>query len=144
MVCLLNESDLTSAQTVWTRNWTMKTRSTRLNVESLDGRILPSTVAYGDFNRDGRQDVAAITAPTRITVSLANPNGGYTVSAILTTPQNRPLQNISVIDRNVDGDLDIVAFSNVGHQSYLHTWLGFGDGTFGNRKTERWNPEPGW
>jgi hypothetical protein len=122
----------------------MKARSMRLNVESLDGRIVPSTVAYGDFNHDSRTDMAAITNPNTITVSLANSNGGYTVSAILTTPQNRPMVNISVFDQNGDGNDDIVASGNVNSNLYIHTWLGIGDGTFGNRHSERWNPPRWW
>ena len=69
----------------------MKPRSCRLAVEAMDDRLVPSTVAYGDFNNDGRVDVAAITAPTAVTVSLANPDGSYTVSAILTAPKNQPI-----------------------------------------------------
>jgi hypothetical protein len=116
-----------------------------LNVESLDGRIVPSTVAYGDINRDGRIDMAAITAPTTITVSLANPNvGSYTVSAILTTPPSRPLQNVDLVDVNGDGNLDVLANGASGNNWYFHTWLGLGDGTFGNRHTERWNPPKWW
>jgi hypothetical protein len=118
----------------------MKARSTRLNVESLDGRIVPSTVGYGDFNHDGRTDMAAITNPNTITVSLANSTGGYTVSAILTTPPNRPMQNIGVFDQNGDGNDDIVASGGANGNFYTHIWLGIGDGTFGNRHSERFNP----
>jgi len=124
----------------------MKVRSTRLNLESLDGRIVPSTVAYGDINHDGRPDMAEITAPTTITVSLDNGNGGYTVCAILRSQTNRPMQSVSIFDTNSDGNLDVVASSAVNNNLYFHTWLGIGDGTFGNRHTERWNPPPwgGW
>src|SRR5437899_2384807 len=124
----------------------MKARLCRLGVEALDGRIVPSTVGYGDFNHDGLMDRAAITAPTTITVSLANPNGSYTVSAVLTTQNNRPMQSITVADVNADGNPDIVASGAVNNNLYFHTWLGIGDGTFGNRLTERWNPPPwgGW
>ena len=114
-----------------------------LKVESLDGRIVPSTVAYGDINHDGRVDMAAITNPTTVTVRLANASGGYTVSATLTTPQNRPMTNVSVVDTDGDGNLDVVANSQVNSKWYFHTWLGEGDGTFGSRHTEQWKP-PHW
>jgi hypothetical protein len=67
----------------------MKARSTRLTLEALDDRSLPSTVAHGDFNHDGREDMAAITGPTTIVVSLANADGTYTVSAVLAGRANR-------------------------------------------------------
>jgi hypothetical protein len=123
----------------------MMTRSTRLNVESLDGRIVPSTVGYSDFNHDGRTDMAAITSPNAITVSLANSSGGYTVSAVLTTPPNRPMQNIYVYDSNGDGNDDMIASGAANNSLYIHTWLSLGDGTFGNRHSDRWNPNgPPW
>ena len=65
----------------------MKTRTCRLTVESLEGRDVPSTVAYADFNKDGLLDMAAVTSPTTVTVSLAKPDGSYTVSATLTAPK---------------------------------------------------------
>ena len=40
----------------------MKSRSTRLAVEALEDRSVPSTVAYADFNKDGRPDMAAVTS----------------------------------------------------------------------------------
>ncbi len=100
-----------------------------------------STVAYGDFNNDGRVDKAAITAPTIVTVSLANPDGSYTVSAVLTTPKNRPAVQINVNDIDGDGDLDVNVVGNINNDGwYVHKWLGNGDGTFGSRTTElfRW------
>lgn len=121
----------------------MNARSRRLNVESLDGRIVPSTVAYGDINHDGLTDRAEITSPTTITVSLGNMNGGYTVSAVLTTQNNRPLQNVDLIDTDADGDLDVVAFGRNGNNLYYHTWLGLGDGAFGARQTVRFQPPHG-
>jgi hypothetical protein len=126
----------------------MNARSTRLGVEQIEGRLVPSTVAYGDFNHDGRQDVAAITSPTTVTVSLANPDGSYTVSATLTVPKNRPVQSVYVQDRDGDGyQDDIVATGNLsGTGSYaVHIWLGNDDGTFGARKTDiaHWPPHGG-
>jgi hypothetical protein len=115
----------------------MKSLSTRLAVETLDARELPSAVAYGDFNNDGRVDVAAITAPT-VTVSLANPDGSYTVSAVLSAPGNHTLSYVDVRDVNGDGKLDISAVSNSGSYSWTtSTWLGNGDGTFGAPTTDK-------
>src|SRR5436305_8189169 len=111
----------------------MKSRSCRLGVEAMEDRSLPSTVAYGDFNHDGLMDMAAITSPTTITVSLANPDGSYTASALLSAPKNQSLNYINVGDYNGDGNLDVAASSPAnGGGMYSNKWLGNGDGTFGS------------
>ena len=115
----------------------MKARSTRLGVERIEDRSVPSAVAYGDFNHDGRVDMAAVTSPTTITVSLANPDGSYTVSATLTAPKNLPVTGINVGDYNSDGKLDLSTGGIINNRFYSHTWLGNGNGTFGDRITER-------
>ena len=115
----------------------MKARSTRLAVEALEDRSVPSTVAYGDFNKDGLMDMAAVTSPTTITVSLGNPDGSYTVSATLTAPKSLPIGGVDVGDYNGDGKLDISSGGSTNSGSYSHTWLGNGDGTFGARDTQR-------
>ena len=115
----------------------MKFRSTRLAVESLERRDVPSTVAYGDFNKDGRMDMAAVTTSTTITVSLANPDGSYTVSATLTAPKSLPIGGVNVGDYNGDGKLDISSGGLTNSRFYSHTWLGNGDGTFDARDTQR-------
>src|SRR5262245_33269378 len=109
----------------------MKARTCRLAVQALEDRSVPSTVAYGDVNHDGRDDMAAITANRTVTVSLANPNGsGYTVSVTLTAPNGPSLQHVSIVDQNGDGDKDIVASGSNSTWTYTHVWLGNGDGTF--------------
>jgi hypothetical protein len=110
----------------------MKSRSCRLTVEALEDRSVPSTVAYGDFNNDGLVDKAALTSPTTITVSLAKPDGSYSVSAILTAPKNQPIQDIyQLIDRDGDGDLDIYAAGYKPSGSmYTVPWQNNGDATF--------------
>ena len=122
----------------------MKSRSCRLAVEAMEDRSVPSTVAYADFNHDGYDDVAALTSPTTITVSLANGDGTYTVSAILTTPKSQPVGGITVGDYNGDGNWDISAGGFDGNRFYSHIWLGDGDGTFANRDTQKSNPISKW
>jgi hypothetical protein len=122
----------------------MKARSCRLAVEGIEDRSVPSTVAYGDFNHDGLVDVAAVTTSTTITVSLANPDGSFTVSATLTASKNLPIGGVNVDDYNGDGNLDISAGGLANNRFYSHIWLGDGDGTFGNRDTQKSNPIPKW
>jgi hypothetical protein len=115
----------------------MKARSCRLAVEALGDRLVPSTVAYGDFNHDGLIDMAAVTNSTTITVSLANTDGSYSVSATLTAPAGSPVNGVYVGDYNGDGNLDVRTGGMTKSRFYSHTWLGNGDGTFGDRVTEK-------
>src|SRR5437763_1138552 len=117
----------------------MKARSTRLAVETLEDRDVPAMVAYADFNKDGLLDMAAVTSSTTITVSLARPDGSYAVSAILTAPKSLPITNVNVGDYDGDGKQDILASGFASDRFYTETWLGIGDGTFGNRITDK-NP----
>jgi hypothetical protein len=125
----------------------MKARSlnNRMAVETLEGRNMMSTVAYGDFNNDGRVDMAAVTSPTTIVVSLANADGSYTVSAILTSSKSQPIADIYAYDSNGDGKLDIAGGGGSGGPKFSgNVWLGNGDGTFGNRKTSNSHPYNHW
>ena len=95
---------------------------------------------FGDLDNDGLDDVAAITRPTTITVSLANLDGSFTVCAILSVPKNRTLTWVQVYDYNGDGFPDVYASSSVGgNWVYTFTWFGNGDGTFGDVKTGQWS-----
>lgn len=122
-----------------------KSHFRKLAVESLERRSVLSTTPFPDFNNDGLQDLAELTNPNTITISLANPDGSYALSAILTTPKNQPIQGFSIFDVDSDGDLDIIASTPKGSAWDIHTWLGDGDGTFGSRTTERWKiSKHGW
>lgn len=121
----------------------MKAHSLRLAVEALEDRCVPSTVAYGDFNNDGLIDKASLTAPKTITVSLANPDGSFTVSQVITAP--KPIEGVYVYpgagDFNGDGQVDIYGVSSKANGSYqLSFWLGNGDGTFDY--LEPWKTKP--
>ena len=98
-----------------------------------------ATEAYGDFDNDGLVDVAAITSSTTVTVYLANLDGSYTASAILSAPRNKTITFVQVYDANGDGALDVIANGPAsGGWVYTHMWSGNGDGTFGSRMTDRW------
>src|SRR5262245_56612823 len=135
-------------QTAPERRWMMKVHSTRLAVELLEDRCVPSTVAYGDVNNDGREDMAVLTAHKTITVSLANQDSTYTVSAILTSP--KPIESVSVDnDYNQDGIRAIIGRSSKQSGSYYSAmWLGNGDGTFTHFEPPQWPkkgpPHSGW
>jgi hypothetical protein len=116
----------------------MNVRSTRLGVEAMEVRDVPATLATGDINGDGRDDVAAITGATTITVSLANPDGGYSVSAVLAGPKRQTLVYVELVDLDGDGNLDVYALSTTNSGTYVDKWMGNGDGTFGAMTSEKY------
>jgi hypothetical protein len=107
----------------------------------MEGRRMMSAVATADFNNDGRLDKAELTSPTTITVSLQNADGSYTVSAVLTLAKNRAATDVFAGDSNGDGKQDVFAGSGSGGPKFSSSvFLGNGDGTFGNRKTDNSHP----
>ena len=124
----------------------MKSRFRKLAVESLEGRSVLSTMVEADFNGDGYRDMAEITDPRTITVSLFNPDsGGYDVSDILSAPKNQEIVDIYYVQEDeADGDLDISALGRKPSGSVgLVSFKNNGDGTFeyiepGPLKGPRW------
>jgi hypothetical protein len=98
-----------------------------------DRALGPYTLVAGDFNDDGRLDLATIdqlTPSSPITVLLGNGDGSFAQEQG-TELGSSPLASVSG-DFNGDGRLDVVTVSLGG---YITVLLGNGDGTFQTSET---------
>jgi hypothetical protein len=86
-----------------------------------------SAVVVGDFNRDGKLDVA-VTAGEALVVLLGNGNGTFTQGATY----SGVFYSIATADFNNDGILDLVVANE---NNSVSVFLGNGDGTFQAPKT---------
>jgi hypothetical protein len=83
--------------------------------------------AAGDFNKDGKMDVAVVDSNANtLTIFLGNGDGTFTKGASYPTG-HRPMAIIA-LDSNVDGNLDLVVANN--NDNSVSSFLGIGDGTF--------------
>jgi hypothetical protein len=126
----------------------------RLRLEPLESRALPSfspvvtyptaahesvAVAVGDFNGDGKPDLAVgceadFSSPTS-TVSVLLGNGGGTFRAAVSYPAGRGLSAVATADVNGDGKLDLITANGSGTSldqggNDISVLLDNGDGTF--------------
>ena len=94
---------------------------------SFDTGATPSAVATGDFNGDGKPDLAtADYGSSTVSVLLGNGDASFGPKSGFPTGPNPT--SIAVADLNADGRLDLVT-SNSGY-STVSLLLGNGDGTF--------------
>ena len=90
----------------------------------------PNSVAHGDFNGDGKTDLAVSNNNTsNVSVLLGNGDGTFQPRVNYSTATNP--QSVALADFNGDGRLDIVT-ANRGSNN-VSVLLGNGDGTFQTR-----------
>src|SRR5204862_441374 len=89
----------------------------------------PQSVAVGDFNRDGKPDLAtANTSSNTVTILLGNGTGGFSQAAGSPVAVGAGPQSVAVGDFNRDGKPDL-ATANAGSNN-VTILLGNGAGGF--------------
>jgi FG-GAP-like repeat/Abnormal spindle-like microcephaly-assoc'd, ASPM-SPD-2-Hydin len=88
--------------------------------------IGPTAIGIGDFNGDGKLDVASVGADinSEVTILLGNGNGTFQTGTSYKVAANP--QSVAVADFNGDGKLDLAICSPGG----IDIFMGNGDGTF--------------
>jgi hypothetical protein len=107
---------------------TLSTSSISLFPSHFASGIEPCSVVVGDFNGDGKLDLAVAHAGNNtISISLGNGDGTF-LSAVDYALGNSPF-SVAIGDFNGDGKLDLVTANENGSGS-VSVLLGNGDGTF--------------
>ena len=91
--------------------------------------LFPNSVAVGDFNGDGKPDLALANGSGTVSVLLGNGDG--TFQPHVEYPAGPGAFSVAVGDFSGDGKLDLAVANNNGNQSgTVSVLLGNGDGTF--------------
>src|SRR4029077_6021556 len=91
----------------------------------------PTSVVVGDFNGDGRLDIAAGTQAGKIDVFLGNGNGTFRTPLVFNLGTSNSIQSLVAGDFNGDGRLDLAVTSDLlqsGDAGQVTVLLGNGNG----------------
>jgi hypothetical protein len=98
--------------------------------------LFPFSLAVGDFNRDGKLDIAVVSVESidhgvqgyGTTVQVLLGNGDDTFQKAVDYPVGRAPSSVATADLNHDGNLDLVVLNPP--DDTISVLLGKGDGTF--------------
>ena len=98
----------------------------------IDVNTFPYSMAIGDFNRDGRKDLAVGGSNTQMSILLGNADGSFVLQPVMSLVPGGDLfsacNDTDIGDFNQDGFQDIV--TPLGNGNGIGVLLGNGDGTF--------------
>ena len=101
-----------------------------LDLTTVPTRITPESLVAGDFNRDGKPDLAVSGDDSAgngaVEILLGNGNGTFRSAGLITV--GSPASRIAAADFNLDGALDLAV--SVGTHGQVMILLGNGDGSF--------------
>lgn len=103
---------------------------------------LTSNVVEGDFNNDGKLDIA-VASGSAVYVLLGNGDGTFQAAIGTAGPAGAALQGLYVADANNDGKLDLFATGSTSSTNLILTFFGKGDGTFQAPVETDFAPESG-
>jgi hypothetical protein len=95
----------------------------------------PYSIVTGDFNKDGRMDLAVVYRDNKFGILLGNGDGTFQAPVIVTVPIPTGITlafgAITTGDFNLDGNLDLVLANLSSLSNDIYFVAGNGDGSFG-------------